>query len=332
VVERPRLAPRRGTPSRLCSCRPGRRALEADAARSSRSTSATTSARIASTNNSTSSNEASGPADSRANALVRRPKGIGHPMAPARQAPLQHPSRAPRLCTLATACTAERHRVQGCCCELPKGEFDRLLALRGADANATTSAGRINDFEMLPARSMELGLFLEADRMRATTSPTTLSSRSRLTSSPPPRSSSCEGTSAPSPPAAAPPGPTRATPNAGQLARVQRSHWFAGAHAWAGFGSPAEPGSGRTMEGLRRGSPALRAIRLAPRRELLRTLGTPCASTARRSATAASSCSTCSSRAVVARRRRSLARWPRVKMSPRHGSRSGARRLGYRYA
>ncbi len=50
---------------------------------------------------------------------------------------------------------------------LPKGEFDRLLALRGADSNATTSEDRTNYFEMLPASSLELGLWLEADRMRA---------------------------------------------------------------------------------------------------------------------------------------------------------------------
>ncbi len=50
---------------------------------------------------------------------------------------------------------------------LPKGEFDRLLALRGADANATTSEDRTNYFETLPASSLELGVFLEADRMRA---------------------------------------------------------------------------------------------------------------------------------------------------------------------
>ena len=50
---------------------------------------------------------------------------------------------------------------------LPKGEFDRLLALRGADSNATTSEDRTNYYEMLPASSLELGLWLEADRMRA---------------------------------------------------------------------------------------------------------------------------------------------------------------------
>lgn len=50
---------------------------------------------------------------------------------------------------------------------LPKGEFDRLLAQRGADSNATTSEDRTNYYEMLPASSLELGLWLEADRMRA---------------------------------------------------------------------------------------------------------------------------------------------------------------------
>ncbi|MBI5518142.1 MAG: insulinase family protein [Deltaproteobacteria bacterium] len=51
--------------------------------------------------------------------------------------------------------------------DLPKGEFDRLLALRGADSNATTSEDRTNYFEMLPSSALELGLWLEADRMRA---------------------------------------------------------------------------------------------------------------------------------------------------------------------
>jgi predicted Zn-dependent peptidase len=50
---------------------------------------------------------------------------------------------------------------------LPKGEFDRLLTLRGADSNATTSEDRTNYFELLPAHALELGLWLEADRMRA---------------------------------------------------------------------------------------------------------------------------------------------------------------------
>ena len=51
--------------------------------------------------------------------------------------------------------------------DLPKGEFDRLLTQRGADSNATTSEDRTNYFELLPASSLELGLWLEADRMRA---------------------------------------------------------------------------------------------------------------------------------------------------------------------
>lgn len=50
---------------------------------------------------------------------------------------------------------------------LPKGEFDRLLTLRGADSNATTSEDRTNYYELLPASALELGLWLEADRMRA---------------------------------------------------------------------------------------------------------------------------------------------------------------------
>ncbi|MBL8600533.1 MAG: insulinase family protein [Myxococcales bacterium] len=48
---------------------------------------------------------------------------------------------------------------------LPKGEFDRLLSVHGADSNATTSEDRTNYYEMLPAQSLELGLWLEADRM-----------------------------------------------------------------------------------------------------------------------------------------------------------------------
>ncbi len=50
---------------------------------------------------------------------------------------------------------------------LPKGEFDRLLTLRGADSNATTSEDRTNYYELLPAHALELGLWLEADRMRS---------------------------------------------------------------------------------------------------------------------------------------------------------------------
>jgi predicted Zn-dependent peptidase len=50
---------------------------------------------------------------------------------------------------------------------LPKGEFDRQLSRVGADSNATTSEDRTNYYEMLPAHALELGLWLEADRMRA---------------------------------------------------------------------------------------------------------------------------------------------------------------------
>lgn len=50
---------------------------------------------------------------------------------------------------------------------LPKGEFDRLLSRVGADSNATTSEDRTNYFEQLPAHALELGVWLEADRMRA---------------------------------------------------------------------------------------------------------------------------------------------------------------------
>jgi zinc protease len=40
---------------------------------------------------------------------------------------------------------------------LPKGEFDRLLSLFGADSNATTSEDRTNYYELLPAHALELG-------------------------------------------------------------------------------------------------------------------------------------------------------------------------------
>ena len=64
---------------------------------------------------------------------------------------------------------------------LPKGEFDRLLSLHGADSNATTSEDRTNYFEMLPASSLELGLWLEADRMRALAITTEAFENQRLT-------------------------------------------------------------------------------------------------------------------------------------------------------
>ena len=48
-----------------------------------------------------------------------------------------------------------------------KGEHFRLVGARGGQFNGTTSEDRTNYFETLPASSLELGLFLEADRMRS---------------------------------------------------------------------------------------------------------------------------------------------------------------------
>ncbi len=48
-----------------------------------------------------------------------------------------------------------------------KGEHFRLVAEAGGSMNGTTSEDRTNYFETLPAECLELGLFLEADRMRA---------------------------------------------------------------------------------------------------------------------------------------------------------------------
>jgi zinc protease len=48
-----------------------------------------------------------------------------------------------------------------------KGEHFILILNNGGSANGTTSADRTNYFETLPANQLELGLFLEADRMRA---------------------------------------------------------------------------------------------------------------------------------------------------------------------
>ena len=48
-----------------------------------------------------------------------------------------------------------------------KGEHFRLISSRGGQFNGTTSEDRTNYFETLPASSLELGLFLEADRMRS---------------------------------------------------------------------------------------------------------------------------------------------------------------------
>jgi len=48
-----------------------------------------------------------------------------------------------------------------------KGEHFILVQNNGGSANGTTSADRTNYFQTLPANQLELGIFLEADRMRA---------------------------------------------------------------------------------------------------------------------------------------------------------------------
>ena len=48
-----------------------------------------------------------------------------------------------------------------------KGEHFRRVAEAGGVMNGTTSEDRTNYFETLPSESLDLGLFLEADRMRA---------------------------------------------------------------------------------------------------------------------------------------------------------------------
>jgi zinc protease len=48
-----------------------------------------------------------------------------------------------------------------------KGEHFILVQNNGGTANGTTNADRTNYFETLPANQLELGIFLEADRMRA---------------------------------------------------------------------------------------------------------------------------------------------------------------------
>jgi len=48
-----------------------------------------------------------------------------------------------------------------------KGEHFRLISARGGSFNGTTSEDRTNYFETLPSSAVELGLFLEADRMRS---------------------------------------------------------------------------------------------------------------------------------------------------------------------
>lgn len=48
-----------------------------------------------------------------------------------------------------------------------KGEHFILIQNNGGGANGTTNSDRTNYFETLPANQLELGIFLEADRMRA---------------------------------------------------------------------------------------------------------------------------------------------------------------------
>ncbi len=50
---------------------------------------------------------------------------------------------------------------------VPKGEHARLVTSAGGVFNGTTTEERTNYFATLPAEALELGLFLEADRMRA---------------------------------------------------------------------------------------------------------------------------------------------------------------------
>src|ERR1700733_9351672 len=48
-----------------------------------------------------------------------------------------------------------------------KGEPLQLIQENGGGMNGTTSEDRTNYFEMLPANQLDLGLFLEADRLRS---------------------------------------------------------------------------------------------------------------------------------------------------------------------
>src|SRR5436853_3027735 len=48
-----------------------------------------------------------------------------------------------------------------------RGEHFSLIMNRGGSLNGTTSEDRTNYYETLPANELELGLFLEADRMRS---------------------------------------------------------------------------------------------------------------------------------------------------------------------
>ena len=48
-----------------------------------------------------------------------------------------------------------------------KGEHFRLVSTQGGSLNGTTSEDRTNYFETLPSNALEVGIFLEADRMRS---------------------------------------------------------------------------------------------------------------------------------------------------------------------
>src|SRR2546428_9497170 len=48
-----------------------------------------------------------------------------------------------------------------------KGEHFVLINARGGSCNGTTSEDRTNYFETLPSNELELGIWLEADRMRS---------------------------------------------------------------------------------------------------------------------------------------------------------------------
>ncbi len=50
---------------------------------------------------------------------------------------------------------------------IPKGAHFQYISSRGGDMNGTTSDDRTNYFETLPSNELELGLWLEADRMRS---------------------------------------------------------------------------------------------------------------------------------------------------------------------
>ena len=50
---------------------------------------------------------------------------------------------------------------------VPKGGHFQIIARHGGDFNGTTSEDRTNYYETLPSNALELGLWLEADRMRS---------------------------------------------------------------------------------------------------------------------------------------------------------------------